>query len=95
MFMAARATDPHSCPVHVSGVLAPNPALPFPRVLTEIKPQMCLGDLAICPVPVPPNAIVKGSTSVFAAMRPTARVLDMTAHGGVISMGAPTVWINR
>jgi len=92
MFPAARLTDPHVCPIHGGGVLAPGPVPPT-RVLTMMMPQLGLGDLAICAIPVPPNLIVKGSMTVLAGMRPAARALDNTAHGGIVSMGAPTVLI--
>jgi uncharacterized Zn-binding protein involved in type VI secretion len=39
----------------------------------------------------PPDVIVQGSTTVMTGFLPQARVGDMTAHGGVIVMGAPTV----
>ena len=92
MLFAARLGDPHVCPIHGGGALLPGP-MPPPRVLTMGVPQMCLGDFAICPIPVPPNMVVKGSMTVIAGGRPTARIMDNTAHGGMVSMGAPTVFI--
>ncbi|MFN4253200.1 PAAR domain-containing protein [Deinococcus sp.] len=35
--------------------------------------------------------MVRGSATVFINGRPAARMGDSTAHGGVISAGAPTV----
>ena len=45
---------------------------------------MCVG---------PPDVIAKGSATVLAMGLPAARMLDNTAHGGMIMMGAPTVLI--
>ncbi|MFT3947206.1 MAG: PAAR domain-containing protein [Agriterribacter sp.] len=41
----------------------------------------------------PPDAIVKGSTTVLIGGRPAARQGDLTAHGGVIVSGLFTVQI--
>jgi uncharacterized Zn-binding protein involved in type VI secretion len=41
----------------------------------------------------PPDVIVKGSMTVIIGGMPAARMGDMTAHGGVIVMGCPTVII--
>ncbi len=38
--------------------------------------------------------LAQGSTKVMIGGRPAVRMGDMTAHGGVIVMGAPTVMIN-
>jgi uncharacterized Zn-binding protein involved in type VI secretion len=37
--------------------------------------------------------IVKGSMTVMIGYMPAARLGDLTAHGGVIVMGCPTVMI--
>jgi uncharacterized Zn-binding protein involved in type VI secretion len=37
--------------------------------------------------------IAKGSATVFIGGLPAARMLDQTAHGGVIVVGFPTVLI--
>ena len=42
----------------------------------------------------PPDAIAQGSAKVMIGGMPAARMGDMTAHGGVITLGAPTVIIN-
>ena len=42
----------------------------------------------------PPSTIVMGSTKVMIGGMPAARMGDSTAHGGVITLGAPTVMIN-
>jgi uncharacterized Zn-binding protein involved in type VI secretion len=41
----------------------------------------------------PPDAIVKGSATVLIGGRPAVRMGDMTAHGGSIVLGFPTVMI--
>jgi uncharacterized Zn-binding protein involved in type VI secretion len=41
----------------------------------------------------PPDSIAKGSATVMVAGMPAARMGDMTAHGGSIVVGAPTVMI--
>jgi len=41
----------------------------------------------------PPDVIVKGSFTVFIKGLPAARMGDMTAHGGVIVLGAFTVFV--
>jgi uncharacterized Zn-binding protein involved in type VI secretion len=41
----------------------------------------------------PPDVIVKGSMTVFVIGLPAARIGDLTAHGGSIVVGLPTVLI--
>jgi uncharacterized Zn-binding protein involved in type VI secretion len=41
----------------------------------------------------PPDVIALGSFTVLIGGQPAARMGDMTAHGGVIVMGMPTVMI--
>jgi hypothetical protein len=41
----------------------------------------------------PPDVIVKGSMTVLIGNMPAARIGDMTAHGGNITVGFPTVII--
>jgi uncharacterized Zn-binding protein involved in type VI secretion len=54
-------------------------------------PAARISDHAICVGP--PDTIVKGSPTVFINGKPAARIGDMTAHGGVIVSGFPTVII--
>ncbi len=93
---AARITDMHVCPM-VTGIVphVGGPILPpgVPTVLTCMLPQANVGTMATCVGP--PDVIVKGSLGVFVGGMPAARMLDMTAHGGVIVMGAPTVIIGE
>ena len=91
---AARITDMHTCPLfngpvpHVGGpVTGPGVA----TVLIGSLPAAVVGDLLVCVGP--PDTIAKGSATVLISNRPAARQGDLTAHGGVIVMGHPTVQI--
>jgi uncharacterized Zn-binding protein involved in type VI secretion len=93
---AARLTDMHVCPMvtvlvpHVGGpILAPGAIAP--PVLTGSLPQARVTDMCVCVGP--PDMIVLGSFTVLVNSMPAARIGDMTAHGGVIVMGLPTVLI--
>lgn len=91
---AARLTDMHVCPMvtgivpHVGGPILPVCA---PTVLTGKLPQARVTDMLTCVGP--PDVIVKGSATVFVSGLPAARMLDATAHGGVIMLGCFTVLI--
>lgn len=94
MPLAARLTDLHTCPLlngpvpHVGGpVVGPG----VPTVFIGGQPAAVVGDLLVCVGP--PDSIVKGSGTVFIGGRPAARQGDLTAHGGVIVQGFPTVTI--
>jgi uncharacterized Zn-binding protein involved in type VI secretion len=54
-------------------------------------PAAVVGDMLVCVGP--PDTIVKGSSTVLIGNKPAARQGDMTAHGGVIVAGLPTVQI--
>jgi len=54
-------------------------------------PAARVTDMAICVGP--PDVIVKGSMTVMIGFLPAARIGDLTAHGGVIVTGFPTVII--
>jgi uncharacterized Zn-binding protein involved in type VI secretion len=41
----------------------------------------------------PPDTIAAGSATVLIGGMPAARMGDVTAHGGVVTLGAPTVLI--
>lgn len=91
---AARISDFHTCPMfsgpvpHVGGpVVGPG----VPTVIIAGIPAAVAGDICTCVGP--PDTIVKGSATVMIGGRPAARMGDLTAHGGVIVMGAPTVII--
>ena len=54
-------------------------------------PAARVGDMAVCVGP--PDVIVLGSFTVLIGGKPAARMGDMTAHGGAIVLGCPTVLI--
>ncbi len=91
---AARLTDMHTCPMvtvlvpHVGGPVTGPGA---PTVLIGSMPAAVVGDIVVCVGP--PDSIVKGSTTVMIGGKPAARQGDLTAHGGVIVGGFPTVQI--
>jgi uncharacterized Zn-binding protein involved in type VI secretion len=91
---AARVTDNHVCPM-VTGVVphVGGPILPpcMPNVLTVGLPQARVSDMLTCVGP--PDVIALGSFTVLTGKLPSARMGDMTVHGGTIVMGAPTVLI--
>ena len=92
---AARIADMHTCPMvdpgpkpHVGGpVTGPGVA----TVLVGGMPAAVVGDMLVCVGP--PDTIVKGSATVLIGGKPAARIGDLTAHGGVIVAGLPTVMI--
>lgn len=55
------------------------------------QPAARMGDQATCVGP--PDVIVKGSATVMIGNQPAARMGDLTAHGGSIISGYPTVMI--
>jgi uncharacterized Zn-binding protein involved in type VI secretion len=90
---AARISDMHTCPM-VTGVV-PHVGGPIvtgcPTVMIGFMPAARVSDMAICTGP--PDAIALGSFTVLIGGMPAARLGDLTAHGGVIVMGCPTVMI--
>ena len=84
----------HTCPMvtalvpHVGGpIVGPG----VPTVLIANLPAAVVGDMVTCVGP--PDTIVKGSMTVLIGGKPAARMGDLTAHGGVIVKGEPTVMI--
>ena len=95
---AARVGDLHVCPMvtpgtppipHVGGPILP-PGVP--TVLIGGMPAATVGSMCTCVGP--PDSIVMGSTKVMIGGMPAARMGDQTAHGGIITLGYPTVIIN-
>ena len=92
---AARVGDMHTCPMfngpvpHVGGPILP-PG--YPTVLIGGMPAARMGDMCTCAGL--PDTIIMGSTRVMIGGQPAARLGDPTAHGGVITLGYPTVNIN-
>lgn len=93
---AARLTDMHVCPMvtglvpHVGGPILP-PCQP--DVLIGMLPAARVGDMVTCVGP--PDVIAKGSPTVLIGNKPAARMGDLTAHGGSIVVGFPTVLIGE
>ena len=95
MGAAARITDMHVCPMvspgpvpHVGGPILPPGC---PTVTIGGIPAARVGDMATCVGP--PDTIVLGSATVTIGGMPAARMGDLTAHGGTIIAGCPTVLI--
>ena len=90
---AARILDMHVCPM-VTGVV---PHVGGPIVMGSVNtitgsmPQARVTDPLVCVGP--PDMIALGSTTVFVNSLMAARILDLTAHGGTIVTGFPTVLI--
>jgi uncharacterized Zn-binding protein involved in type VI secretion len=96
---AARVGDMHVCPMvtpgvppipHVGGPILPPGGV---TVLIGGVPAARMGDMCVCVGP--PDVIAKGSTGVFIMGMPAARMGDLTAHGGSIVVGLPTVLIGE
>jgi uncharacterized Zn-binding protein involved in type VI secretion len=91
---ASRITDMHVCPMvtvlvpHVGGPILPPGAV---TVLIGGLPAARVGDMAVCVGP--PDVIALGSFTVLTMSMPQARMLDITAHGGTIVLGCPTVLV--
>jgi uncharacterized Zn-binding protein involved in type VI secretion len=71
---------------HVGGPILPPGC---PTVLIGSLPAARMTDLATCVGP--PDMIAMGSMTVTIGGLPAARMGDITAHGGVIVIGFPTV----
>ena len=91
---ASRITDMHVCPMvtgivpHVGGPILPPGGI---TVLIGGLPAARVTDMAVCVGP--PDVIVLGSFTVLTMKMPQARIGDMTAHGGSIVLGYPTVLV--
>jgi uncharacterized Zn-binding protein involved in type VI secretion len=73
---------------HVGGPVLPPGA---PTVLIGGLPAARMGDMCTCVGP--PDVIIRGSATVLIGGKPAARMGDNTAHGGLITLGCPTVQI--
>ena len=91
---ASRTTDMHTCPMvtgtvpHVGGPVTGPCA---PTVLIGNLPAARISDMCTCVGP--PDVIAKGSATVITMNMPQARIGDLTAHGGVLVAGMPTVMV--
>jgi len=96
---AARLMDMHVCPMVTPGtppvphVGGPITGPGCPTVLIGNMPAATVGDMCTCVGP--PDTIAMGSTGVLIGGKPAARMGDSTAHGGIISVGCPTVLIGE
>jgi uncharacterized Zn-binding protein involved in type VI secretion len=92
---AARVTDMHVCPMvtvlvpHVGGPILPPGGT---TVLIGGLPAARVSDMVTCVGP--PDVIALGSFTVLIGGLPAARMGDLTAHGGSIVLGSPTVLIS-
>ncbi len=91
---AATIGSLHVCPMcngtvpHIGGpVTGPG----SPNVLINGKPAAVMGDMCTCAGP--PDTIVQGEATVLINGKPAATLGCMTAHGGTITIGEPTVLI--
>lgn len=93
-FPIATVTAMHVCPMvtgiipHVGGPVLPPGA---PTVLIGGLPAARVGDMCVCVGP--PDVIVTGAFTVLISGMPAAHLGSMTAHGGSIVMGNPTVLV--
>jgi uncharacterized Zn-binding protein involved in type VI secretion len=72
---------------HVGGPIS----VGSPNVLIGSIPAARVGDMCVCVGP--PDVIAKGSVTVLINNMPAVRIGDLTAHGGTITVGFPTVLI--
>ncbi len=91
---AATISHMHTCPMY-SGT-SPHTGGPIigpgvPTVLIGGKPAAVMGDQCTCSGP--PDVIVEGVSTVLIGGRPAATMGSKTGHGGVVSIGDPTVLI--
>lgn len=93
----ARIGDMHTCPMVTPGVPpvphvgGPITSPSVPTVLIGNRPVAGIGSMATCVGP--PDVISKGSATVLMGNRPVARITDMSGHGGVVTVGEPTVFV--
>ncbi len=91
---AARVNDMHVCPMvtvlvpHVGGPILPPGCV---TVLIGGMPAARVGDMCVCVGP--PDVIALGSFKVLIGGMPAARLGSVTAHGGAVVAGCPTVLV--
>lgn len=91
---AARVGDMHVCPMvtvlvpHVGGPILPPGGL---TVLIGGMPAARVGDMCVCVGP--PDVIALGSFKVLIGGMPAAHLGSLTAHGGTVVVGYPTVLV--
>jgi uncharacterized Zn-binding protein involved in type VI secretion len=93
----ARVGDMHVCPMVNPGV-PPIPHVGGP-VVTPANPMVLVGGVpaaaaaAMCVCVGPPDSIVKGAPTKLVGGMPAASIGSMTAHGGSVVVGLPTVLV--
>ena len=91
---AARVADMHVCPMvtgvvpHVGGPILPPGGM---NVLIGGMPAARVGDMCVCVGP--PDVIALGSFKVLIGGMPAAYMGSLTAHGGTVVVGCPTVLV--
>ena len=91
---AARVADMHVCPMvtglvpHVGGPILPPGGM---TVLIGGMPAARVGDMCVCVGP--PDVIALGSFNVLIGGMPAAYLGSLTAHGGTVVVGCPTVLV--
>ncbi len=91
---AATLGSMHVCPMvtgYVPHVGGPVSGPGVPTVLIGGKPAAVMGDMCTCVGP--PDTIVQGEATVLIGGKPAATMGSMTAHGGSITVGEPTMLI--
>ena len=93
MLTAASATDMHTCPMwtgvvpHIGGPILPPGC---PTVLIATMPVARMGDMGTCTGT--PDTIGTGVPTILIGGMPAARMTGQPSHGGIIILGAPTVF---
>ena len=91
---ASRISDMHVCPMftgpvpHVGGPILPPGGV---TVLIGGLPAARVGDTCVCVGP--PDVIATGAFTVLIKGMPAAYLGSMTAHGGSVILGCPTVLV--
>lgn len=94
---AAQVGGMHVCPMQTPALVPiPHVGGPItgpgcPTVLICGMPAAVVGDMLVCVGP--PDIIAMGSVTVLICGKPAAMMGSVTAHGGSIVAGAPTVLI--
>src|SRR5687768_1442812 len=93
---AARITDMHVCPMQTPAVVPiPHVGGPLtaacPNVMICMTPASRVSHLLVCVGP--PDLLAMGSFTVLIGGLPAARIGDMPAHAGALTVGCPTVMI--
>ena len=91
---AARVTDMHVCPM-VTGVVphVGGPILPPGQITVLVGAMPAAKVTTMCTCVGTPSLVAMGSFTTLVGGMPAARLGDMTAHGGSIVFGLPTVLV--